>query len=79
MVWTEVTRPQYQRDGQRYASDLTDEEWAVVAPFLPPPNLLGRPRRTDLREVINALFYMATTGCQWRLLPKDFPPYTNLR
>ena len=79
MPWTEVTRPQYRRDGLRYASDLMDEEWAVIAPYLPPPGRIGRPRKTDLREVVNALFYMATTGCQWRLLPKDFPPYTTVQ
>ena len=79
MPWTEVTRPQYRRVGLRYASDLTDEEWAVIAPHLPSPSRFGRPRKTDLREVIDALFYMATTGCQWRLLPKDFPPYTTVQ
>ncbi len=79
MPWTEVTRPQYRRDGLRYASDLMDEEWALIAPYLPPPGRIGRPRKTDLREVVNALFYMATTGCQWRLLPKDFPPYTTVQ
>jgi len=79
MAWTEITRPQYQRDGLRYASDLTDDEWALIEPFMPPPNQRGRPRERDLREVVNALLYMATTGCQWRLLPKDFPPFTTVQ
>jgi putative transposase len=79
MPWTEITRPQYQRDGLRYASDLTDAEWALVAPFMPPPNRRGRPRERDLREVVNALLYMASTGCQWRQLPKDFPPFTTVQ
>jgi transposase len=79
MVWTEITRPKYRRDGLRYASDLTDAEWAVIAPHMPAPRRLGRPRRTPLREVVNALFYIATSGCQWRLLPKCFPPYTTVQ
>ncbi len=79
MVWTEITRSKYRREGLRYASDLTDAEWAVIAPHMPAPRRLGRPRRTPLREVVNALFYMATSGCQWRLLPKCFPPYTTVQ
>ncbi len=77
--WTEITRAQYRRDGLRYASDTTDGEWALVAPLMPEPNRLGRPRETDLREVVNAILYMATAGCQWRQLPKDFPPYTTVQ
>lgn len=78
-MWTEITRPDYDRSGLRYASDLTDEEWALIAPFLPAPRRLGRPRTTNLREVVNAILYMATTGCQWRMLPKDFPPYSTVQ
>src|SRR3954468_13255587 len=78
MAWTEITRPQYRRDHLRYASDATDEEWRVIAPHLPPPADCGRTRETDLREVVNALFYIAQTGCQWSLLPKDLPPYTTV-
>ena len=69
----------YQRAGQRYASDLTDAEWAVIEPHLPAPKPLGRPRGTDLRAVVDAILYMARTGCQWRLLPKDFPPFTTVQ
>ena len=79
MSWTEITRRQYRRDGLRYASDLTDEEWQLIAPHLPPAKPLGRPRTTDLREVVNAMLYVLTTGCQWRLLPTDFPPYTTVQ
>ena len=79
MTWSEIPRPQYQRDGLRYASDLTDDEWALIEPLMPPPSRRGRPRERDLREVVNALLYMATTGCQWRLLPKDFPPFTTVQ
>jgi transposase len=79
MAWTEITRRQYRRDGLRYASDLTDTEWALVQPFMPAPSLIGRPRETDLRAVMNAILYMASTGCQWRQLPKEFPPYSTVQ
>lgn len=79
MPWTKTARREYERDCARYASDLTDREWALIAPFLPRPRRLGRPRTSDLREVVNAVFYMATTGCQWRMLPKDFPPPSTVQ
>ena len=78
-MWTKITRAKYERAGQRYASDLTDAEWAVIELHLPAPKPLGRPRRTDLRAVVDAILYMARTGCQWRLLPKDFPPFTTVQ
>ena len=80
MPWTETTRPQYERSSNRYASDLTEREWALIQPFMPPPpTAQGRPRTTDLREVVNGVLYMASTGCQWRMLPKDFPPFTTVQ
>jgi transposase len=79
MSWTDFTRRQYERRTPRYASDVTDQEWSLIAPFMPPPRRLGRPRRTLLREVVNALLYIASTGCQWRMLPKDFPPYSTIQ
>lgn len=79
MPWTEITRAQYRRDGLRYASDTTDAEWAVIASLMPPARRLGRPRRTGLRAVVDAIFYILTTGCQWRLLPKDFPPRSTVQ
>jgi transposase len=79
MPWTEITRPQYRRDGLRYASDMTDAEWALIEPFMPPNKRLGCPRTTSLREVVNAILYMASTGCQWRMLPKDFPPRSTVQ
>ena len=79
MPWTETTRPIYARDCQRYASDLTDGEWALISPLMPARNEIGRPRKTDLREVVNALMYIASTGCQWRFLPKDFPPFSTVQ
>ena len=69
-MWTETTQQQYRRDSLRYASDVTDEEWALIEGFLPRPRKLGRPRTTEMREVVNALLYLLTTDCQWRLLPK---------
>ncbi|BCH60800.1 hypothetical protein RvVAR0630_34240 [Agrobacterium vitis] len=79
MAWTKITRQQYARRKARYASDMTDREWGLVQPFLPVPRRLGRPRTTDLREVVNALLYIASTGCQWRMLPKDFPPSSTVQ
>ena len=79
MSWTEITRRQYRRDGSRYASDLTDEEWELIVPHLPAAKPLGRRRTTDLRHVVNAMLYLLTTGCQWRLLPTDFPPYSTVQ
>jgi transposase len=79
MAWTEITRRHYRRDNLRYASDLTDAEWALLAPFMPAPSPIGRPRGTDLRAVVNAILYMASTGCQWRALPKEFPPYSTVQ
>ena len=73
-MWTDATREKYERSGLRYASDLTDAEWAVLEAVLAPPSSLGRPRKTDLREVMNAILYMARSGCQWRMLPGEFPP-----
>ncbi|MGA9315465.1 MAG: IS5 family transposase [Solirubrobacteraceae bacterium] len=79
MAWTEITRRKYRRDGLRYASDTTDAEWAVIEPHMPLPAACGRPRETELREVVNAIFYIAQSGCQWRLLPSDFPPFTTVQ
>lgn len=79
MSWTQTTRPDYDRRGLRYASDCTDEEWALVEPFLARRAKVGRPRKTDIRAVWNAIQYIARTGCQWAFLPKDFPPFTTVQ
>lgn len=79
MGWTATTRPHYERQNSRYASDMTAEEWTLIKPFMPPCRHLGRPRTTELREVVNALLYIASTGCQWRMLPKDFPPHSTVQ
>ncbi len=78
-MWTEITRPKYDRRGLRYASDLTDAEWALIEPYLPPTKATGRPRTTDLREVVNAILYLLRSGCPWRLLPKEFPPRSTVQ
>lgn len=79
MPWTETTRPHYERRCPRYASDLTDAEWALIEPLMPAPSRIGRPRKTALREVVNVLLYMASSGGAWRLLPKDFPPFSTVQ
>ena len=79
MPWTETTRAQYRRDHLRYASDTTAAEWLLLSFFLPEPCRVGRPRAVDLRAVMNAILYILSTGCQWRALPKDFPPYTTVQ
>jgi len=78
-MWTEITRRKYVREGQRYASDTTDAEWALIEPHMPAAKPLGRPRDTALRAVLDAILYIARTGCQWRMLPKDFPPFTTVQ
>ena len=78
-MWTEITRRKYEREGQRYASDLTDGEWALIESQMPAAKRLGRPRETELRAVLDAILYIALTGCQWRMLPKDFPPFTTVQ
>lgn len=79
MPWTKITRPNYVREGLRYTSDQMDAEWELIEPLLPAPSRIGRPRTTDLRLVVDACLYIVTTGCQWRQLPKDFPPYSTVQ
>ena len=79
MPWDDTARKQHSRDGLRYPSDLTDREWCLIEPLLPPAKRGGRPRTTDLRAVTEAVLYIASSGCQWRMLPKDFPPVSTVR
>ena len=72
--WTETARRHYRRDFLRYASDMTDAEWALLQPLLPPPAATGRPRKTALRAVVEAILYILATGRQWRALGAGFPP-----
>ena len=73
-MWTPTTRLQHDRDHLRYGSDLTDEEWQILAPLLPPPADFTY-RDWPLREILNAIFYVLRSGCPWRLLPEHFPPH----
>ena len=61
-----------------YPSDISDEEWAILEPLIPPEKPGGRPRTTEMREVINAIFYLDRTGGQWRALPHDFPRWSTV-
>src|SRR5437016_12300359 len=78
-MWTEITRPKYERKGLGCSSDLSDAEWAMIEPRLPQRNRLGRPPKTETCNIVNALLYMVRTGCQWRQLPREFPPYTTIQ
>ena len=77
-MWTKEHRAKAlarTRELKRYPSDLTDDEWSVIAPLMPAPSRIGRPRSADQREVINAIRYLVRSGCEWRMLPRDFPPW----
>ena len=78
-MWTEKHRKTYVRVGGRYPSDVTDDEWARLEPLIPPAKPGGRPRQTNMREAVNAIFYVLRTGCPWRYLPRDgFPPRSTV-
>jgi putative transposase len=78
-MWTPEDRRRYNRDHLRYPSDLTDEEWALVEPLIPPAKRGGRRRSVDMRNVVNGLMYVLSTGCQWRYVPKDLPPKRGIQ
>jgi len=77
-MWTNENRARYDRSKLRYPSDLTDAEWGFVGPLIPPPRRGGGKRTVNIREVINGLMYVLSTGCQWRAIPKDFPPKSTV-
>lgn len=77
-MWSEEARALHAPRAGRYPSDLSDAEWALIAPMIPPPRPGGRSRDTDMREVMNAVRYVLRTGCQWRELPKNFPPRSTV-
>jgi transposase len=77
-MWTEDHRRAADRRGLRYPSDLTDAEWELVKPFVRPAKRGGRPRSVDIREVLNAIFYVLSTGCQWNAIPSDLPPRSTV-
>ncbi len=78
LMWKPEHRIAAERSGLRYPSDLSDTEWALVAPLIPPGKHGGRKRTSDVREVLNAIFYVLWTGCQWQALPKEFPPKSTV-
>ncbi len=77
-MWTNENRSRYDRGKLRYPSDLTDEEWALIEPLIPPAKRGGNKRIVDIREVVNGLMYVLSTGCQWRAIPKDLPPRSTV-
>lgn len=77
-MWTAENRGRYVRKGLRYPSDMTDDEWAIVAGMIGPAKRGGRRREVDVREVVNALLYVLETGCPWGHLPKDLPPKSTV-
>ena len=77
-MWTTNNRARYDRSFLRYPSDLTDDEWALVEPLIPPAKRGGDKRTVIMREVVNGLMYILSTGCQWRAIPKDLPPRSTI-
>src|SRR3974390_1691679 len=77
-MWTNENRPRCDRSHLRYPSDLTDDEWKLVEPLIPPGKRGGDKRTVIMREVVNGLMYILSTGCQWRAIPKNLPPRSTL-
>src|ERR1700716_4202208 len=77
-MWTSKNRARYDRSKLRYPSDLTDDEWGLVEPLIPPGKTGGGKRTVIMREVVNGLTYILSTGCQWRAIPKDLPPRSSV-
>src|SRR5277367_5159873 len=77
-MWTVENRARYNGDHLRNPSDLTDAEWAEIAPLIPRARSGGRRREVDERDLINGMMYVLSTGCQWRYIPKDLPPKSTV-
>jgi transposase len=77
-MWTTETRARHDRDKLRYPSDVTDDEWALVEPLIPPAKRGGRKRTREERDLVNGIMYVLSTSCQWRYVPKDLPPKSTL-
>ena len=77
-MWTKESRIRYNRDKLRYPSDLIDAEWSLMEPLIPPAKRGGNKRRLNLREIVNGIMYVLSTGCQWRAIPKDLPPRSTV-
>ena len=79
MVWTEATQAKYRRSDDFRQNDVSDEEWALIEPLVPAQGRMGRPRLTDSRRVFDAIQYMLASGCQWRLIPPCYPPFSTIQ
>ena len=77
-MWTAENRKRYDRSRLRYPSDLTDDEWELIEPLIAPAKRGGRKREVNVREVMNGVMYILSTGCQWRAIPKDLPPRSTV-
>ena len=77
-MWTTESRARYDRSKLRYPSDLTDQEWALIGPLIPPAKRGGNKRTADMREVVNGLMHVLSTGCQWAAIPKDLAPRSTV-
>jgi len=77
-MWTNENRSRYDRSKLRYPSDVTDGEWALIGPLIPPAKRGGNKRTVNGREIVNGLMYILSTGCQWAALPKDLPPRSTV-
>src|SRR3954453_21325363 len=77
-MWTPTPREQYTRTAARYETDLTDAEWAMIEPHMPPRSKRGRPPSWTFREILDAIFYVLRGGIPWRLMPSDLPPWPTV-
>jgi transposase len=77
-MWTTENRHRYNRDKLRYPSDLTDEEWSQIEDLIPPARRGGRRRKVVIRDVLDGVMYVLSTGCQWRYIPRDLPPRSTV-
>ena len=77
-MWTNENRGRYDRSKLRYPSDLTAEEWRLIEPLIPPAKPGGNKRTVLMREVVNGLMYILSTGCQWRAIPRDLAPRSTI-
>ena len=79
MAWNETTQVKYRRTDDHRQNNLTDEEWLLIEPMIPKQGRMGRPRKTDPRQIFDAIQYMLASGCQWRLIPGCFPPFSTVQ
>jgi transposase len=77
-MWTDENRGRYDRSKLRYPSDLTDPEWSLIEPLIPPAKPGGNKREVNIREIINGILYVLSTGCQWQAIPTDLPPRSTV-